>query len=74
MKPELTTQGFESFLQYKHMEEYPMILDDDLPDAFDQWLLAQDDVTITAYAGIYAHQQGKLLAEAYFKEQGYERD
>ena len=72
MKLELTTQGFESFLQGKHMEEYPMVLDDDLPDSFDQWLMEQDTTTITAYAGIYAHQQGKLLAEAYIKEQGYE--
>ena len=72
MKLELTTQGFESFLQYKHMEEYPMVLDDDLPESFDNWLAEQDTTTITAYAGIYAHQQGQLLAEAYIKEQGYE--
>ena len=68
MKPELTIQGFESFLQYKCFEENPMVLDDDMPDCFDQWLLAQDVTTITAYASLYAHQQGKLLVEAYSKE------
>ena len=74
MKPELTIQGFELFLQDKCFEENPMVLDDDMPDYFDNWLVEQDTTTITAYAGIYAHQQGKLLAEAYSKEQGYERN
>lgn len=71
MNPELTTQGFESFLQDKCFEDH-MVLDNDMPDYFDNWLTEQDTTTITAYAGIYAHQQGKLLAEAYIKEQGYE--
>lgn len=70
MKPELSTKGFESFLEDRHMEQEPHLLDDDLSDAFDEWLSEQDAVTITAYVGIYAHQQGQLLAEAYLKEQG----
>ena len=70
MKLELTTQGFESFLQDKHMEEYPMVLDDDFPDYFDNWLAEQDTTTLTAYAGLYAHKQGKLLAEHILKMYG----
>ena len=70
MKLELTTRSFESFLQDKHMEQEPMVLDDDLPEAFDAWMGAQNEITITAYASLYAHEQGKLLAEAYLKEQG----
>ena len=70
MKPELTTQGFELFLQDKCFEENPMVLDDDMPDYFDNWLVEQDTTTITAYAGLYAHQQGKLLAEHILKMYG----
>lgn len=29
---------FEDFLKEKHYEMFPQLLDDDLPDAFDNWL------------------------------------
>lgn len=29
---------FEDYLKEVHMTEHPMLLDDDLPDAFDDWL------------------------------------
>lgn len=69
MKPELTTHNFESYLEDKCFEQNPTVLDDDMPDAFNHWLEEQDQTTITAYAGLYAYEQGKLLAEAYIKEQ-----
>ena len=36
---------FENYLQDKFMENEPMVLDDDLPDAFEAWLsdLQADD-------------------------------
>lgn len=72
MKLELSTTSFEDYLKDKHLESEPMLLDDDIPEAFDSWLEAQDQITIKAYASLYAHEQGKLLAEAYIKEQGIE--
>jgi len=30
-------KDFEEFLQYYHAENYPEILDDDLPDAYSEW-------------------------------------
>ena len=37
---------FEEFLQDKHMKLHPAILDDDLPDAYNDWIstLEPDDV------------------------------
>lgn len=72
MKLELSTTSFEDYLKDKHLESEPMLLDDDIPEAFDSWLEAQDQITIKAHASLYAHKQGKLLAEAYIKEQGIE--
>lgn len=72
MKLELSTTSFEDYLKDKHLESEPMLLDDDIPEAFDSWLEAQDQITINAHAQLYAHAQGKLLAEAYIKEQGIE--
>lgn len=72
MKLELTTQSFEDYLKDICFEENPTVLDDDMSDYFNDWLETQDQITITAYAGLYAYTQGKLLAEAYIKEQGIE--
>ena len=41
---------FEDFLKNKHMELYPTILDDDLPDAFDNWLEGRTKEEIIEYA------------------------
>ena len=40
------TKTFDDFLKSKHMEEYPAILDDDLPDHFDKWYenLSKDEL------------------------------
>lgn len=69
---ELTTKNFESFLKDKHLEQEPYLLDDDIQEAFDQWIIEQNKITISAYAMLYASEQGTLLAEAYIKEQGIE--
>ena len=39
-------KNFEEYLQIKHIEEEPTILDDDLPDAFSEWIanLSQEDL------------------------------
>ena len=44
------TKTFKDFLQQKHMELYPTILDDDLPDAFDNWLEGRTKEEIIEYA------------------------
>lgn len=38
-------KDFEDFLQYYHSENYPEILDDDLPDAYNDWIseFTEDD-------------------------------
>ena len=54
----LATRGykpdFEFFLQMKHMEQEPQILDDDLPDAFNDWIVNQDIDDIIYWANEYA--------------------
>lgn len=41
---------FEKFLQEKHAEAYPMLLDDDMPDHFDDWLGQLDGEEYIAFA------------------------
>jgi len=54
-------ESFEDFLGRMHMEDEPMVLDDDLPDAFDNWLSNLGaDLTI-AYAEKWHTEQ--LLAD-----------
>jgi hypothetical protein len=38
-------KDFEEYLQYKHSENYPEILDDMLPDAYNDWIsnFSEDD-------------------------------
>ena len=49
-------KNFEEWLQYKHAEWYPEILDDDLPDAYNDWLsdLSEDDWF--SYGDMYAKE------------------
>ena len=44
------TKTFPDFLKNKHMELYPAILDDELPDAFDSWLEGRTKEEIIEYA------------------------
>jgi len=45
--------NFENYLQEKHFEKNPMILDDDLPDAFADWLENIDIQDVIDYANEY---------------------
>lgn len=40
---------FEDFLKEKHFELHPQLLDDDLPDAFDNWLGELDGEDYISY-------------------------
>lgn len=55
-----TTLSFEDFLKDKHYEENPTILDDDLPDAFDDWLGNLDGHEYIRYADEWGK---KLIAK-----------
>lgn len=45
---------FMDFLMTKHMEEEPWVLDDDLPDAFQNWLVGIGPQAIIKYHKQYA--------------------
>ena len=47
---------FEDYLQDQHLREEPMILDDDIPDAFNDWLCSQDSHDLIAHANKYTKQ------------------
>jgi hypothetical protein len=51
--------SFEDFLKQKHYEEHPMLIDDDLPDAFDNWLGEIDGEDYMKYGQEY----GEYLIE-----------
>lgn len=53
-------ESFEEFLGRMHMEDEPTVLDDDLPDAFDNWLAMGNELMI-AYAEKWHTEQ--LLAD-----------
>lgn len=59
--------SFNHFLQEKHMEEYPQLLDDDLPDAFEEWIeqLSTDELIK------YADEYGEQKETEYFKKDFY---
>ena len=47
---------FEEFLQERHMEECPTVLDDDLPDAYGAWISERDIQEIIDYAGKWGEE------------------
>jgi len=47
---------FEEFLAEKHCEQNPEILDDNLPDAFNDWLTYIDVQDIIDYANEYTNK------------------
>lgn len=46
-------KDFEDFLSHKFMEDQPQVLDDDLPDAFDNWVTELDVESIIKWADEY---------------------
>ena len=57
-------ETFEDYLQEKHFEENPTLLDDDIPDAFNEWLENVDTQDVIEYADIFI----KRVLEAKEKE------
>lgn len=47
-------QNFENYLRDIHMSENPELLDDDLPDDFNNWLGTLEQDTMMDYANDYA--------------------
>ena len=54
---------FEQFLQAKHQELHPEILDDDLPDAFDLWLYELVPHNFVEYADRFANERQRKERE-----------
>ena len=55
---------FEEYLAHRHHEEYPEILDDNLPDAFDNWLSNLDVSEAMIYADAWMNEtKAELAAE-----------
>lgn len=48
---------FEDFLQEKHIEERPQVLDDELPDDFNDWLCQLDVDQIIEWADEFARNK-----------------
>lgn len=48
---------FEDYLKERHAEMNPMLLDDDMPDHFDDWLGAIEIDTIIGWGELYGAQQ-----------------
>ena len=55
------TQTFKNYLRVVHCRENPEILDDDLPDHFESWMVEQDIEDLFCYADEYAIQVQKEL-------------
>lgn len=51
---------FNSYLSYIHAQDYTG-LDDDMPDAFDEWLSEIDDENMTAYLWGFLRQIDKRI-------------
>lgn len=47
---QMQSKNFEEWLNWEFMESEPMVLDDDIPDAFDSWLeeLTSGDLEVLA--------------------------
>ena len=59
---------FKDFLISKFAEENPQVLDDDMPDAFDEWLYYEHESyisreNIVKYADEYANQQTQEIVK-----------
>jgi hypothetical protein len=49
-------ETFESYLKNIHFRDYPQLIDDNIPEHFDDWIGDQDVDTIMSYADDYAKQ------------------
>jgi hypothetical protein len=51
---------FEDYLKERHAENFPMLLDDDMPDHFDDWLGTLDEEDYIKYAEAYGKEAYNL--------------
>lgn len=59
MSDMISLQGFEATLQELHWEENPQILDDNLPDAFSDWISNMSYEDIGEFAQTYCYSRGQ---------------
>ncbi len=52
----MTYKNFEEYLQEVHGNKFPTVLDDDLPDHFDDWLGTLDVQEVMDYADLYGEE------------------
>lgn len=50
-------QTFNEFMQEVHSQIFPMVLDDDLPDHYSDWLGTHDVQEMMEYAELYGKSQ-----------------
>ena len=53
----LKKRTFEDFLQERHANIFPTLLDDDMPDHFDDWIGEQDGANMMDFAELYGKEQ-----------------
>lgn len=49
--------SFEDYLKEQHMNEFPEILDDDLPDHYDDWVGSLDAEDFIRFADLYGNMR-----------------
>ena len=50
-------RDFEQYLQFKFMEDEPQVLDDDIPDAYESWIVEQDIDDVIKWATEYGNEK-----------------
>jgi hypothetical protein len=68
-------ETFDEWLQYKHSEWHPELLDDDLPDAYGEWIAGLSEDEWIDYGNRFAKEQLKAQALSYKKRiEGLDKD
>jgi hypothetical protein len=60
----MTFKSFEDYLQYKHSQNNPEVLDDMLPDDYERWL---EDIGIEGIIE-YADKYADIYAKDYYND------
>ena len=50
-------RDFEQYLQFKFLEDEPQVLDDDIPDAYESWIVEQDIDDVIKWADEYGNEK-----------------
>lgn len=56
--------SFEDYLKYVHYKANPSVLDDDLPDHFDEWISQQEPEDHMRHAENFAQQTAEAVVSA----------